>query len=87
MALATVVNWLSVFIVTKFYSDLSNSVGNYSTFWIFSAISVLGCIFNFFFMLETKGKLQSVILAELEGRPISEQNSQSVEQGNGNERF
>lgn len=65
MAIATVVNWLSVFIVTKFYGDLQESIGGYGAFWVFSGISVLGCFFTFFFVLETKGKTFVQIQREL----------------------
>ncbi|KAJ1524856.1 hypothetical protein ONE63_009723 [Megalurothrips usitatus] len=67
MSIATVMNWASVFVVTKFYDQLSTAIGNYSTFWIFSAISITGCFFTFFFVIETKGKAFEQILRELGG--------------------
>ncbi|KAK3932065.1 Facilitated trehalose transporter Tret1 [Frankliniella fusca] len=67
MSIATVVNWISVFIVTKFYGDLKEGIGGYGAFWVFSAISVLGCFFTFFFVLETKGKTFDQIQMELAG--------------------
>lgn len=85
MSIATVVNWAAVFVVTKFYNDLDKSLGSYGPFWIFSAISVLGCFFTFFFVVETRGKDISEILAELRGRRASPNIVHQEKQTNGGE--
>lgn len=49
-------NWLLAFIVTKTFSNLREAVGLGETFWIFSGLTVIGTIFVFFIVPETKGK-------------------------------
>ena len=71
MSITTVVNWFSVFIVTKFYSNLDVALHNYGPFWIFSAISIAGCVFVAFMLVETKGKSFEQIQAELSGQAFS----------------
>ncbi|XP_034254858.1 facilitated trehalose transporter Tret1-like isoform X2 [Thrips palmi] len=87
MSIATVVNWVAVFVVTKFYSDLVNSVHTYGTFWIFTIISIIGCFFTFFCVVETKGKDISEVLAELRGRRANSNVVHHEKQANGGERF
>lgn len=62
-----VLNWILAFIVTKFYSDLADSFGSYTTFWIFAVISGIGTVFVFFLVPETKGKTLDEIQKELGG--------------------
>lgn len=78
MSIATVVNWLSVFIVTKFYSSLDVALHQYGPFWIFSAISIAGCFFVGFLLVETKGKSFEQIQAELSGEHYSKTNNGTV---------
>lgn len=87
MSIATVVNWVAVFIVTKFYNDLDTSLGSYGPFWIFSAISILGVVFTFFCVVETRGKDITEILAELRGRRARSNVVHQEKQANGGERF
>lgn len=66
-SLSCVLNWILAFIVTRFYSDLAVSFGTHTTFWIFSVISVIGTVFVFFLVPETKGKTLDEIQKELAG--------------------
>jgi SP family facilitated glucose transporter-like MFS transporter 8 len=66
-SLSCVLNWILAFIVTRFYSDLALSFGTHTTFWIFSVISVIGTVFVFFLVPETKGKTLDEIQKELAG--------------------
>lgn len=58
-------NWFLAFLVTKFYIDVKNAVGGDVTFYIFSAISLAGTVFIYFFVPETKGKTLEQIQIEL----------------------
>lgn len=55
-SLAGTFNWLLAFIVTKTFVNLKGSLGNGETFWLFSALSIVGTVFVFFVVPETKGK-------------------------------
>ncbi|XP_015608103.1 facilitated trehalose transporter Tret1 isoform X2 [Cephus cinctus] len=67
---ACLFNWLMAFVVTKFYSDLVNSVGMAIPFFIFAAVSAVGTVFVFFVVPETKGKSLDEIQQELGGNPV-----------------
>lgn len=60
-------NWFLAFLVTKFYIDVKNGVGGDVTFYIFSVISLLGTVFIYFIVPETKGKSLEQIQVELSG--------------------
>ena len=49
-------NWVLGFIVTATFNPISDAIGVGQTFWIFGGISVLGVIFIFLVLPETKGK-------------------------------
>lgn len=53
---AATFNWLLAFIITRFYHSVAEAVGQDTTFYIFSAICLLGTLFVFFVVPETKGK-------------------------------
>lgn len=55
-SIACLVNWLCVFLVTRFFGDINNWVGKFGSFWLFSIISVFGTFFVFFVVPETKGR-------------------------------
>lgn len=58
-------NLLLAFLVTKFYAPLSDVVGTAVTFWIFSGVLLLGTIFVFLIVKETKGKTTEEIQMQL----------------------
>jgi SP family facilitated glucose transporter-like MFS transporter 8 len=62
---ACLFNWLTAFIVTKFYSDMTEAVQSYGTFWIFSLFCAIGIVFVYFLVPETKGKTLDEIQREL----------------------
>lgn len=62
---ACLFNWLVAFIVTKFYSDMTDAVKSYGTFWIFSLFCAVGIVFVYFLVPETKGKTLDQIQREL----------------------
>ncbi|XP_043510902.1 facilitated trehalose transporter Tret1-like, partial [Frieseomelitta varia] len=64
---ACFLNWVLVFIVTKFFSDLSNAIGIGPTFWLFAVVCVIGIFFVYFLVPETKGKSLEDIQKELNG--------------------
>ncbi|XP_012255569.2 facilitated trehalose transporter Tret1-like [Athalia rosae] len=68
---ACLFNWVMAFLVTRFYSDLTLSFGVDVTFWIFSVICALACVFVVFVVPETKGKSLEQIQIELGGNRSS----------------
>ncbi|KAI4470902.1 facilitated trehalose transporter tret1-1-like protein [Holotrichia oblita] len=65
---AATFNWFLAFLVTKFYLDLKEAIGGDITFYIFSGISILGTVFIFLVVPETKGKSMEEIQDMLNGK-------------------
>ncbi|KAJ8715768.1 hypothetical protein PYW07_010250 [Mythimna separata] len=63
-----IVNWILVFIVTLCFPIMQEAIGIFSCFWFFAAFMVIGTIFVFFLIPETKGKSVSQIQAILAGK-------------------
>ncbi|CAG9861903.1 unnamed protein product [Phyllotreta striolata] len=53
---AGTVNWFLAFILTRFYLQVSNYIGQDSTFYIFASASMIGIFFVYIFVPETKNK-------------------------------
>lgn len=66
-SLASCFNWILAFLVTKFFTNLSDAMGSGPTFWLFMAILAVGTGFVVFFVRETKGKTVEEIQRELGG--------------------
>lgn len=66
---ACLFNWLMAFVVTRFYNDLVEAFGNYTTFWSFSVICAIGIVFVVFIVPETKGKSLEQIQIDLGAEP------------------
>lgn len=66
-AIAGTSNWLLAFLITKTFSNLQAGIGAGGTFWLFSGLTILGTVFVFVFVPETKGKSLNAIQAELNG--------------------
>lgn len=60
-------NWIAVFIVTKSFKPLNDSLGSDITFWIFGAIMAAGTVYGFLCLFETKGKSSTQIQMILAG--------------------
>ncbi|CAL7949020.1 unnamed protein product [Xylocopa violacea] len=58
-------NWVLVFIVTKFFGDLSTAIGLDATFWLFAVLCLIGAFFVYLLVPETKGKSLEAIQREL----------------------
>jgi MFS family permease len=58
MSIATMVVWISCYIVAQTFPMLSGSeyVGPAKTFWVYAIVSAASCLFALFFIPETKGK-------------------------------
>ena len=69
-SLATFANWLAVFIVTKTYNTMQTSMSIQGTYWFFGGCSILGFIFVYMVMPETKGKTLKQIEAIFDKRQI-----------------
>ncbi len=55
VALATAVNWGSAFLVSQFFLSLVHVLGSSWTFWLLAAFCVLGWIWIFLRVPETRG--------------------------------
>lgn len=55
-AIAGTTNWLLAFVITKFFTNLKDAIGNGPTFWLFMGFCVVGFVFVISFVPETKGK-------------------------------
>ncbi|RJL21731.1 sugar porter family MFS transporter [Bailinhaonella thermotolerans] len=55
-SLATMVNWLSNFIVGQAFLPVAAAIGQGPTFWIFAVIALLALLFVIKFVPETKGR-------------------------------
>lgn len=51
----------SAFVITKTFGNLQTLLGQGETFWLFSGLSIVGTVFVFFVVPETKGKSLSEI--------------------------
>ena len=65
-SVATMVNWLASFIVTKTYDSMQSSLTIAGTFWFFGGCAFLGFVFVYILMPETKGKTLEEIEALFE---------------------
>jgi len=67
-AIAVMFNWTLVFIITKTFSMMCIAWGTGPTFYFFASFMVVGTIFTFVKVPETKGKSNAQIQAALAGK-------------------
>lgn len=67
-AMAVMFNWTLVFIITKTFSMMCAAWGSGPTFYFFAGFMVIGTIFIFIKVPETKGKTNAQIQAALAGK-------------------
>ncbi|KAG5675008.1 hypothetical protein PVAND_004948 [Polypedilum vanderplanki] len=66
--LAVMFNWALVFIITKTFAMMQISWGSGPTFYFFAAFMIVGTVFIFLKVPETKGKTNAQIQATLAGK-------------------
>jgi MFS transporter, SP family, galactose:H+ symporter len=71
MGIATMANWGSNLLVALTFLSLLRSVGRPGTFWLYALIGVIGWIFVYKLVPETKGKTLEQIEAQWRGGAIS----------------
>ncbi|KAL0812135.1 hypothetical protein ABMA28_009513 [Loxostege sticticalis] len=59
--------WLSSFLLLRYYGTIAISLGIHSTYYIGAGVTLLGSLYTFLFIPETKGKSQEQIDQDLEG--------------------
>ncbi|CAG9766858.1 unnamed protein product [Ceutorhynchus assimilis] len=64
---AATFNWFLAFIITRFYNNLVTAIGGDITFYIFAGISLVGTLFVYISMPETKGKTTQEVQDILNG--------------------
>lgn len=69
------------FLVSKFFKPLANAWGEYTVFWIFGCICVLGIIFVLTVLPETKGKSFSEIQAILKRKTTKKDDVETKDTG------
>ena len=67
MGICTFALWTGCFTLTYSFPALNSSLGSYGTFWIYSAICLVGFIFFYLKLPETKGKKLEELEKELTG--------------------
>jgi SP family galactose:H+ symporter-like MFS transporter len=55
VAICTAVNWGSAFLVSQFFLTLVDGIGSAMTFWLFALLGVIGWIWVYIYVPETKG--------------------------------
>lgn len=60
-------NWSLAFLITSTFGTISSGIGIGPTFWVFAGLSVIGTIFVFLVVPETKGKSMIEIQRTLAG--------------------
>lgn len=63
-------NWGLAFLVTMTFTPISDAIGKGETFWGFAVICVVGTLFTFFYVPETKGKSFADVQRMLNGEKI-----------------
>lgn len=69
----------TAFVITKTFTNLVSALGRGGAFWLFSGLSVLGTVFIFFIVPETKGKSLNEIQTLLAGEKITPTNQTEQE--------
>ncbi|KPJ05218.1 Facilitated trehalose transporter Tret1 [Papilio xuthus] len=70
VSISLIINTLSVFITTKYFSTLTIVLGPAITYWLFSGCCLITCIFIYYCVPETKGKTFREIQEYFEGDKI-----------------
>ena len=56
VAICTAANWGAAFLVSQFFLSLVDVIGSAATFWLFAAFSVIGWVWVYVYVPETKGQ-------------------------------
>ena len=76
--MVTLVNWTSVFVITKAFPQMRKSLSLQGTFWFFAFCSFMSVLYTLFFVPETKGKsLEEIELIFNRGARSREELSQT----------
>lgn len=78
-SMAGAFNWVLAFVVTKTFGNIRDAIGAGETFFLFSGMSIIGVVFVFFAVPETKGKSLTDIQKMLAGEPLSDGESVPVQ--------
>lgn len=71
-SVASITNWVGAFLVTKSFSSLQSAFGLDGTFWIFAVLCVVGVLYVWKYVPETKGKsLEDIELCFIGQAPLS----------------
>jgi MFS transporter, SP family, galactose:H+ symporter len=71
VAVCTAVNWGSALLVSQFFLSLVGAIGSSATFWLFAAFSIIGWVWVYIYVPETKGQSLEQIQKIWKGLPKS----------------
>ncbi|CRK93140.1 CLUMA_CG006476, isoform A [Clunio marinus] len=63
-------SWSLAFLITATFNSVSDGIGLGATFWIFAGISIIGILFSYFIVIETKAKTMADIQRILNGEKV-----------------
>lgn len=67
MSYSTAYVWFITFVVTSTYPLMTNTFGQYTPFYFYTVINILGAMFVFLCLPETKGRSVEEIYLEIMG--------------------
>ncbi|XP_058797919.1 facilitated trehalose transporter Tret1-2 homolog [Phymastichus coffea] len=68
--------WAFAFVITKYFSTISNAYGNHTAFWIFTVFCILSIVFALMLLPETRGKSLKQIQSELSGTEYQDEDEE-----------
>lgn len=63
-------NWSLAFLITSTFAMMNETFGNGQTFWVFAGFCIVGTLFVYFFVPETKGRSLVEIQRMLAGEKV-----------------
>lgn len=70
-SIVNLINWLSAFLVVKFFPDMKAALYAQGVFWFFGGFAFLSFLFTLFFVPETKGKTLEEIESYFSGNQVA----------------
>lgn len=55
-AVSASLNWIVSFLVTRYFKNVSELLGTYSAFWLFTAFCISALLYSVFLVPDTRGK-------------------------------
>jgi len=72
MSICMLLDWVLLFLITQFFLDVSDAITYMGVFLIFGGVCLVGVLFHWAFMIESKGKSKSEMLSLYSGIRVEE---------------